>query len=26
MPARTGAQFLDGLRDSRQVWLGGCRV
>jgi 4-hydroxyphenylacetate 3-monooxygenase len=26
MPARTGAQFLEGLRDSRQVWLGGCRV
>ncbi|MEA2775502.1 MAG: 4-hydroxyphenylacetate 3-monooxygenase, partial [Acetobacteraceae bacterium] len=26
MPARTGAQFLDGLRDSREVWLGGCRV
>jgi 4-hydroxyphenylacetate 3-monooxygenase len=26
MPARTGAQFLRGLRDSREVWLGGQRV
>jgi 4-hydroxyphenylacetate 3-monooxygenase oxygenase component len=26
MPARTGAQFLRGLRDSRQIWLGGDRV
>ena len=26
MPARTGAQFLRGLRDSRQVWLGGDRI
>jgi len=26
MPARTGAQFLSGLRDNREVWLGGQRV
>ena len=26
MPARTGAQFLHGLRDTREVWLGGQRV
>ena len=26
MPARTGAQFLRGLRDNREVWLGGQRV
>src|ERR1700757_4444198 len=26
MPARTGAQFLHGLRDEREVWLGGQRV
>lgn len=26
MSLRTGAQFLDGLRDGRQVWLGGERV
>jgi 4-hydroxyphenylacetate 3-monooxygenase len=26
MPARTGAQFLRGLRDNREVWLGGHRV
>ena len=26
MPARTGAQFLHGLRDKREVWLGGERV
>src|SRR5262252_10694844 len=26
MPARTGAQFLSGLRDHREVWLGGQRV
>jgi 4-hydroxyphenylacetate 3-monooxygenase len=26
MPARTGAQFLQGLRDNREVWLGGQRV
>ena len=26
MPARTGEQFLRGLRDSREVWLGGERV
>lgn len=26
MPARTGAQFLRGLRDSRQVWLGADRI
>ena len=26
MPARTGAQFLAGLRDNREVWLGGQRV
>lgn len=26
MPARTGAQFLHGLRDHRQLWLGGQRV
>lgn len=26
MPARTGAQFLSGLRDQRQIWLGGQRV
>jgi 4-hydroxyphenylacetate 3-monooxygenase len=26
MPARTGAQFLQGLRDRREVWLGGQRV
>jgi len=26
MPARTGAQFLRGLRDRREVWLGGQRV
>ena len=26
MPARTGEQFLRGLRDSRQLWLGGQRV
>src|SRR3954470_16968165 len=26
MPARTGAQFLRGLRDSRAVWIGADRV
>lgn len=26
MPARTGAQFLEGLRDQREIWLGGQRV
>ena len=26
MPARTGEQFLRGLRDQREVWLGGERV
>jgi 4-hydroxyphenylacetate 3-monooxygenase len=26
MPARTGAEFLQGLRDRREVWLGGERV
>ncbi|MDR3530416.1 MAG: 4-hydroxyphenylacetate 3-hydroxylase N-terminal domain-containing protein [Rhodopila sp.] len=26
MPARTGAQFLRGLRDNREVWLAGQRV
>ena len=26
MPARSGAQFLRGLRDNREVWLGGQRV
>jgi 4-hydroxyphenylacetate 3-monooxygenase len=26
MPARTGAQFLQGLRDGREVWLGPDRV
>jgi 4-hydroxyphenylacetate 3-monooxygenase len=26
MPARTGAAFLRGLRDSREVWLGATRV
>src|SRR5471030_2184390 len=26
MPARTGVQFLHGLRDNREVWLGGQRV
>src|SRR6201996_367189 len=26
MPARTGAEFLSGLRDKREVWLGGQRV
>ena len=26
MPARTGAQFLQGLRDRRALWLGGQRV
>lgn len=26
MPARTGAEFLRGLRDSRELWLGGQRV
>lgn len=26
MPARTGAQFLRGLRDDREVWLGGDRI
>ena len=26
MPARTGAQFLRGLRDNRQVWLGRDRI
>jgi 4-hydroxyphenylacetate 3-monooxygenase len=26
MPARTGAEFLRGLRDARQLWLGGQRV
>ena len=26
MAARTGEQFLSGLRDSREVWLGGGRV
>jgi 4-hydroxyphenylacetate 3-monooxygenase len=26
MPARTGAQFLRGLRDSRAVWIGAGRV
>ena len=26
MPARNGQQFLDGLRDGREIWLGGERV
>src|ERR1700761_4716315 len=26
MPARTGAEFLKGLRDNRQVWFAGTRV
>jgi 4-hydroxyphenylacetate 3-monooxygenase len=26
MPARTGAQFLRGLKDSREVWVGGQQV
>lgn len=26
MPARTGAEFLRGLRDGRELWLGGERV
>ena len=26
MPARTGAQFLDGLKQEREVWVGGERV
>lgn len=26
MPARTGAEFLRGLRDPREIWLGGQRV
>ncbi|MFN8556758.1 MAG: hypothetical protein U0531_05210 [Dehalococcoidia bacterium] len=26
MAARTGAQYLDGLRDEREVWLNGARV
>src|ERR1700679_2116574 len=26
MPARTGSEFLHGLRDKREVWLGGERV
>src|SRR5262247_1802331 len=26
MPARTGAQFLRGLEDGREVWVGGQRV
>jgi 4-hydroxyphenylacetate 3-monooxygenase oxygenase component len=26
MPARTGAQFLQGLRDGRELWLGSRRV
>jgi len=26
MPARTGAQFLQGLKDSREIWLGGERI
>lgn len=26
MPARSGAQFLQGLRDKREVWVGGDRV
>ena len=26
MPARTGAAFLRGLRDNREVWLGATRV
>jgi 4-hydroxyphenylacetate 3-monooxygenase oxygenase component len=26
MPARTGAQFLRGLKDGREVWVGGKRV
>ncbi len=26
MPARTGAQFLQGLRDGREVWLGRDRI
>jgi 4-hydroxyphenylacetate 3-monooxygenase oxygenase component len=26
MPARTGAQFLRGLKDGREIWLGGERV
>ena len=26
MPARTGAAFLHGLRDDRQLWLGATRV
>ena len=26
MPARTGAQFLRGLTDGREIWVGGERV
>ncbi len=26
MPARTGAQYLDGLREDREVWLGAERI
>ncbi len=26
MPARTGAEFLQGLRDDRRIWLGGQRI
>ncbi len=26
MPARTGAQFLAGLKDDREVWVDGERV
>ena len=26
MPARTGEQFLRGLKDDREVWLGGERI
>ena len=26
MPARTGKEFLLGLKDDRQIWVGGERV
>jgi len=26
MPARTGKEFLQGLKDDRQIWVGGERV
>ena len=26
MPARTGRQFLDGLKDDREIWVDGTRV